>query len=194
MTSVQPSPSSIEARALDGYLVVSAQGGDRSAFDLLARRWDRRLRAHAWRLTGDRDLASEATQAGWLEIAHGLSGLRDESAFAAWAFRIITRRCAGLIRQRQRQRGLLQAIEAETPHEPDQTSSVDSMAPRLQAAIRALPNAQRAAVALFYFEDLSVAEAAVALDVPAGTVKTRLMHARRSLRAVLEGEHHEQDG
>jgi DNA-directed RNA polymerase specialized sigma24 family protein len=46
----------------------------------------------------------------------------------------------------------------------------------------------RAAIALFHFEDMSVAEVAVALDVPAGTVKTRLMHARRKLRAALEGD------
>ena len=46
----------------------------------------------------------------------------------------------------------------------------------------------RAAIALFHFEDMSIAETAVALDVPAGTVKTRLMHARRTLRAVLEGD------
>jgi RNA polymerase sigma factor (sigma-70 family) len=58
----------------------------------------------------------------------------------------------------------------------------------LQAALAALPEVQRATVGLFYLEDLSVAEVAVALNVPAGTVKTRLMHARRTLRAVLEGD------
>jgi RNA polymerase sigma-70 factor (ECF subfamily) len=51
-----------------------------------------------------------------------------------------------------------------------------------------LPAEQQAAVALFYLEEMSVAEVAVALDVPAGTVKTRLMHARRKLRAALGGE------
>jgi RNA polymerase sigma-70 factor (ECF subfamily) len=59
---------------------------------------------------------------------------------------------------------------------------------RLRAAVRALPPEQRAAVALFYFEDLSIADTAIALDVPAGTVKTRLMHARRKLRNALEGD------
>jgi RNA polymerase sigma-70 factor (ECF subfamily) len=59
---------------------------------------------------------------------------------------------------------------------------------RLRAAVRALPPEQRAAVALYHYEELSVAETAVALDVPAGTVKTRLMHARRKLRALLEGD------
>ncbi len=58
----------------------------------------------------------------------------------------------------------------------------------LRAALADLPQEQRAAIGLFYLEDLGVAEVAIALNVPAGTVKTRLMHARRKLRAVLEGE------
>ena len=55
-------------------------------------------------------------------------------------------------------------------------------------ALAALPPDQRAAIALFHLEDLSIAETAIALNVPAGTVKTRLMHARRKLRAALEGD------
>jgi RNA polymerase sigma-70 factor (ECF subfamily) len=51
-----------------------------------------------------------------------------------------------------------------------------------------LPGPQRVALALFYIEELSVAEIAIATDVPPGTVKTRLMHARRKIRAILEGE------
>jgi RNA polymerase sigma-70 factor (ECF subfamily) len=60
----------------------------------------------------------------------------------------------------------------------------------LEKAIAGLPPEQRAAVALFYIEDFSVAEIAVALSVPLGTVKTRLMHARAKLRAALQGEDH----
>jgi len=59
---------------------------------------------------------------------------------------------------------------------------------RLRRAIQALPRDQRAAIALYHLEEMSVAEVAVALNVAAGTVKTRLMHARRKLRAALEGE------
>lgn len=62
---------------------------------------------------------------------------------------------------------------------------------RLRAAVRALPPEQRAAIALFHFEELSVAEVAGALDVSPGTVKTGLMHARRKLRAVLGEEERE---
>uniref|UniRef100_UPI003A8EF909 RNA polymerase sigma factor n=1 Tax=Maricaulis sp. TaxID=1486257 RepID=UPI003A8EF909 len=56
----------------------------------------------------------------------------------------------------------------------------------LARALATLPVEQRTAMALFYIDDFTVAEIAVALSVPAGTIKTRLMHARRKMRAALE--------
>ena len=174
---------------LDEYLVASARIGDRKAFDLLARRWQGRLVAHAWRLTGDVDLAREAAQEGWVEIVRGLGRLRDERAFPAWVYQIVSRRCARQIGRLQRGRAFAAAAAAEpaeilaAPEEGD----APAMA-RLRAALAGLPPDQRAAIGLFYLEDLGVAEVAIALNVPAGTVKTRLMHARRKLRAVLEGD------
>ena len=175
------------SRLLDEYLLAAIRTGDRKAFELLARRWQKKLLAHAWRLLGgDSETAREAVQEGWVEIVGGMARLRDDRAFPAWAFRIVSRRCARQIGGAVRQRRLSAAIdpvdEVETPAEfgPDHD--------RLRKAIRALPKDQRAAIALFHFEDMSVAEVAVALDVPAGTVKTRLMHARRKLRAAFEGD------
>ena len=174
---------------LDAYLVASARTGDCKAFDLLARRWQGRLVAHAWRLTGEVDLAREAAQEAWIEIVRGLRWLRDERAFPAWAYRIVSRRCARRIGQLRHDRALAAAAAAEpadaftAPEEGD----APAMA-RLRKALAGLPPDQRAAIGLFYLEDLDVAQVATALNVPAGTVKTRLMHARRKLRAVLEGD------
>ncbi len=58
----------------------------------------------------------------------------------------------------------------------------------LHQAIAALPTKQRAVIALYYLEEFSITAISVALSVPAGTVKTRLMHARKKMRATLEGE------
>lgn len=174
------------ARVLDEYLVAAVRAGDRRALETLAKRWHARLVAHAWRLTGDHDFAREAAQAGWIEIMRGLHRLEDVRAFPAWAFRIVSRRCARQIGGAVQRRALAQKLTQETsPETADMGGDIDAM--RLRRAIRDLPSEQRAAIALFYFEDLSVAETAVALNVPAGTVKTRLMHARRKLRATLEG-------
>ena len=175
------------ARIFDEYLVACARAGDRKAFEQLAGRWQKKLVAHAWRLIGDPEGARDAAQAAWIEIVRGLDRLQDDRAFPAWAYRIVSRRCAKQIRGAQRRRQLAEVMASEPEAEVvDAGAGLD--ADRLRAAIRGLPPEQRAAVALFYFEDMSVAEVAVALDVPAGTVKTRLMHARRKLRAALEGE------
>lgn len=177
-------PIDSQGRLLDGYLVVCAQAGDQAAAETLARRYHRRLIAHAWRLTGEMELAKDVVQSSWIDIARGLRRLKDETAFTAWAFQIVSRRCARSIRGRQADRALAGALEQAEQREPTQQPEIAT--PRLKAAIHALPTAQRATLALFYFEDLSVGEIAIALDVPAGTVKTRLMHARRALRAMLE--------
>lgn len=175
------------ARVLDEYLVAAARTGDRKAFAMLAERWHGKLLAHAWRLTGDREAASDAAQAGWLEIVRGLPRLQDDRAFAAWAFRIVSRRCAGQIGQAVRRRELGEALAREPEMPAAGVADCDDYA-RLRTAIGRLPPDQGSAIALFYLEEMSVAEVSVALNVPAGTVKTRLMHARRKLRAALEGD------
>lgn len=191
MTRLATPLNTATRRLLDEYLVVAARAGDQRAFADLVRRWHRRFSAHAWRLLGDDEAASDVVQSGWLEIARGLSRLQDERAFPAWAYRIISRRCAQHIAGLRGRRELARAVLAEPAADAVQPDlEMRGEVQRLHAAIRSLPAPQRAAVALFHFEDLSIPEIAVALDVPAGTIKTRLMHARRRLRAVLEGENH----
>lgn len=178
------------ARIFDEYLAASARAGDRAALGLLAERWQPKLIAHAWRLLGEHEAARDAVQEAWADILKGLGRLDDVRVFPAWAYRIVTRRAADVIRRRQRDRRLGAAYAAELKAGEDCASPVEAGAdaPALNAAMAALPPDQRAAVALFYIEDFSVAEVAAAMGVPAGTVKTRLMHARRKLRAMLEGE------
>jgi RNA polymerase sigma-70 factor (ECF subfamily) len=171
----------------DAYLATAAQTGDRKALAALFARWNGKLIAHAWRLTGDGEMAREAAQEGWIEIVRGIGALEDARAFPAWAYRIVTRRCARQIKSAQTRRALAAEVSMSAVA-GDAEAGVGHDAERLRAAVAELPADQRAAVALFYFEELSVAEVAVALDVPAGTVKTRLMHARRKLRETLEGE------
>jgi RNA polymerase sigma factor (sigma-70 family) len=173
-----------KARALDAFLVASARLGDRRSFSMLVNQWNPRLSAHAWRQLGDAELARDVVQQSWADIVRGLGKLQDDGAFAVWAYRIVSRGCARAIGAAQQRRRLDAALAAE----PEVTSPEPGDLEGLRAAVRALPPEQRAAVALYHYEELSIAETAVALDVPAGTVKTRLMHARRKLRALLEGD------
>lgn len=176
-----------KARLFEAYLVAAARTGDAEARARLAAAWQPRLIGHAWRLTGDREMAREAVQDGWVEILKGLTGLRDEMAFPAWALRIVTRRCRRLGGRRGRDRARETGLDDQMPLAAcDGETGPDVLVRQhMRRAIDALPPDQRAALALVYLHELSVAEAALALDAPEGTIKTRLMHARRKLRDHL---------
>ncbi len=172
--------------ALDHYLVTVARIGDKSALNRLAQRWQPKLLRHAQRLLGEGEPALDATQDAWLDILRGLHGLREARAFPAWAYRIVSRRCAGSIRQRQRQCDVAETFDgvASTTASPEQSASAEE----LHMLLDSLPTHHRATLALFYLEGLTVVEVAAALEIAPGTVKTRLMHARQRLRATLQGE------
>ena len=176
-------------RIYDEYLVSAALTGDQVALARLVARWHPRLLRHAWRLLGDAERAKDRVQEAWIEILRGLGRLDDVAAFPAWAYRITTRRCQ---REFGRQRHDVLPLDEEGMDYGEAEPQDDAMAvaadvSKVMDAIDTLPGAQRAALWLFYIDELSVAEIAIATDVPPGTVKTRLMHARRNLRARLEG-------
>jgi RNA polymerase sigma factor (sigma-70 family) len=177
-------------RIFDEYLVAAAVTGDQLALARLVARWQPRLLRHAWRVLGDAERAKDMVQEAWVEILRGLARLDDVAAFPAWAYRIVTRRCQRTFQQKARDLFMREVAEQECDLQTPEQESGEFAAElsKVMDAIGTLPGAQRAALALFYIEELSVAEIAIALDVPPGTVKTRLMHARRKVRALLEGE------
>lgn len=157
-----------------------ARLGDKAAFAKLVDFRGPRLFAHAYRLLGDREEARDAVQEAWVEITKGLSKLRDDSAFPTWAYRITSRRCA-----RQIERNIL-ARKIATPEELPESEPF-SEADTVQEAIKRLTPAQAATIRLFYLEEFSLREVASAMDVPEGTVKSRLASARQQLKTTLKG-------
>jgi RNA polymerase sigma-70 factor (ECF subfamily) len=167
-------------RVFEEYLVLQAQAGDREALARLAARWRPRHYAHARRLLRNPEDAADAVQEAWISIVRGLRNVRHSELFAAWSFSVVTRRCQDHMRRASR----------EPPTEPDADVAADAADPMtgrdLSKALARLPPDQRAAVALFYLEDFSVAEVAASLCVPVGTVKSRLHHARLALRRFFD--------
>lgn len=168
-------------RALLALHVVGARLGRARDFSALVELAGPRLLAHARRLTDEDETARDIVQDAWAAMARGLHGLRDDRAFLPWALAIVTRAAARELKARIRTRETMAELarqHAEPCADP----------PDLGTAIKELPKGQRAALALFYLEGLSVAEVATALAIPPGTVKTRLMLARHRLRALMTGD------
>lgn len=177
-------------RIVEEYLVACARLGDKAAQEQLVERYQRQFLAHAYRLLGNAEQAGDAVQEGWIDILRGLSKLRDDGMFTAWSYRIITRKCAREIKNAQKNREMLRAVKQEPAYGEMVGDGAGKLSDRqlLDGVMSGLSQEQRAAVCMFYLEDMSVAEIAVSLDIPAGTVKTRLMSARNKMRAALQGE------
>lgn len=180
-------PGAEARRALVAYLVASARTGDRAALGRLAALCGPGLLSRARRLSDDAEAARDLVQETWVEIIRALPRLQDDRAFAVWAHTILTRRAARGVRARMAGRRLQAAVQVEADLSPPVESMPADSAP-LRRAIASLPEAQQAVLDLYYRDEMTVAEVARALDIPPGTVKTRLMHARARLRALLEGD------
>ncbi len=169
---------------LDELLVIRCQGGDVRALELLARRWHPRLLRDATYLTGDAEAARDVAQEAWIGIARGVRRLQDPARFRSWAHRIVVHKSRDWIRRERAKRRAAQQV-ADLAQQPAAEQPRDDIA-RLRAALAELPADQRTVLSWFYLEEMSVREIAAALSIPAGTVKSRLYHARNALRSCLK--------
>lgn len=177
-----PGPEALEAR-----LVLLAAAGDRAAFSRLARRLAPAALALATRVLGDRALAEDAVQEALVRLwreAHRFAP--DRGTFAAWWRRLLLN-CA--LDGRRRLRPLQALAEAaglpDPAPDPEERAAAAVRARRIAAAMAALPPRQRAALALFHGEGLSMADIAEALGTSEKAVEGLLGRARAELRRRL---------
>jgi RNA polymerase sigma-70 factor (ECF subfamily) len=172
---------------VDTDLIGRAQRGDEEAFASLAVAAGDRLHAVAHRILRDIDLAEDATQQALLTIWRDLPRLRDPARFDAWSYRLLVRACYAEGSRARRSVPNIRLLAADQPEvAEDLTSVVDR--DQLERGFRRLSIDHRAVVVLHHYLDLPLDEVADVLGVPAGTVRSRLHHAMRGLRAALEAD------
>ena len=164
---------------VDELLVMDAQDGDRQAMHKLVERWQRRLWQHAYRLTSDSEAAWDITQQSWLGIIRGLRRLHDPANFKAWAYKITTNKSIDWIRRRE----ALRQISIEEIQDQEHKEKKDT---GIKELLEKLDTRKRAALSLYYFERLSIPEISAALNIPKGTVKSRLDRARKELKKLWQ--------
>ena len=167
-------------------LVDRARRGDREAFSVLAAGAVHRLYATARLLLRDTELAEDAAQDALVRAWRDLPQLRDAERFDAWLHRLLVRSCMDIGRRRSRWRAEI-AIVPREPAEPDVSSGLADR-DQIERGLRQLTEAQRTILVLTYYGGLTLAEVAVALDIPVGTAKSRLHYAIESLRAALAAD------
>jgi RNA polymerase sigma-70 factor (ECF subfamily) len=173
-------------RLNDELLVLRCQEGDTEAFEALVARWQERLWRHARRLTGNESAAWDVLQETWIGICQGLGRLGDAAAFSAWAYQIVSNKCRDWICREQRHRKSAEQYYERIHCEESETADAKVQYASLKEALEHLPGRDRAILALRYEEGFDTAEIAAILDIPEGTVKSRLFHARQRLTKYLE--------
>jgi RNA polymerase sigma-70 factor (ECF subfamily) len=165
---------------VDEILVMDCQSGRAEALDLLVSRWQKRLWRYACRLTGDAEGAWEVTQESWLGIVRGIRRLSDPARFRPWAYRIVTNKANDWIKRKIKH----SASESDDPPEPRACDSrqASETAADLEAILSRLPERSRTVLTLYYLEELDVTEITRVLNIPAGTVKSRLYTARAEFK------------
>jgi RNA polymerase sigma-70 factor (ECF subfamily) len=171
-----------------GDLVAAASSGDRAALEELLRVHHDRLYALARRITGNDADAADATQEALLAIVRGLPRFDGRSSFSTWSYRVTANACLDELRRRRR-RPLVdlpdEPAERADPAVALDTTVADRML--LDNAVAQLPEEFRAAVVLRDVCDLDYAEIAAVLDLPPGTVRSRIARGRGRLADLLAG-------
>ena len=167
----------------DAELVRAVIDGEKQAFAVLVKRYEKPVRAVAMNVLGDHHLAADVSQDAFVKAYEHLSKLRRPQAFGAWLMKI-TRRCA--LRSAQRKPNEVQFETTMAGKIEDCDGQLDEGKQRLLSAIVKLPRPEKQVVMLRYFSDKSVHDVAGILDRNVGTVTKQLSRARVRLRAMLE--------
>ena len=168
-------------------LVERARGGDREAFDALARSVGDQCMAIAFRILRDADLADDAVQAALISGWQQLRSLRDPDAFEAWLHRILTHECYAEARRRTRLRAQIRVLPMGAGVESTEILSVHDR-DQLERAFRRLTLEQRAVLVFHHYVGLPLPDVATRLGIPLWTAKSRLHHATAALRASLDAD------
>jgi len=182
-----PDPALDDARDIARFLA-----GDQAGYEALVRRYWRRAHGVALGLAGSGDDAMDATQKAFLRVWKALPRFREGDPFYPWLYRIVRNSALNQRRDEKRHRG---DVPLEFVNRPDSRPSPlddaegEDLRRRLWAEIQALPVEQREVLMLHQFQGLKYREIAALLEIPIGTVMSRLHVARSRLarRLVAEG-------
>ncbi len=181
---------------IEEALLVRARGGDRNAYGELAARCYPAVVRVVYRMCGDTQLAEDAAQEAFIRAWTKLPAYQPKAPFSRWVYRIAINTALDVLRHKPQD----SLDEDETADQlaggspdPETVYIEREQADRVQHAIRSLPDGARAVLVLREYGGLSYDEIAANLEIPAGTVMSRLNYARNRLREMLREERTEME-
>jgi RNA polymerase sigma-70 factor (ECF subfamily) len=192
-----PEPQPGPAQADDEELVLRTQRGDLRSYDELVRRYQERIYATIYHMTGNHEDAGDLTQETFIKAYQALKSFKGDSSFYTWVYRIAINKTLNFLKQKRHKTHLsLDDLTFNAEHEPEMVELVSEKTPRrdlslselqqkLNAAMDKLSKEHKLVVVLHHIQGLSHEEISQILDCNIGTVRSRLFYARQQLQAYL---------
>ena len=180
-------------KILDSWLVLQCQSGNKKATSLLVKRWHKKLCKQANWYVKDLDTSKDIVQDSWTVIFNKIHKLKDSNRFGGWALAIISRKSIDWLRKNKREIKNLEKYYNNTTITIDDasTNTSEDLLMILRTAIKKLPDEHQAVLHLFYLEAYSIKEIAEIMQLPGGTIKSRLFNAREKLKLIIKNKSHE---
>jgi RNA polymerase sigma-70 factor, ECF subfamily len=185
----------------DLTLVKRVKTGDQRAFKLLVERYQRKIYAVALGMVKDKEEALDISQEAFVKVYRYLDHFKGDSSFYTWLYRITVNICIDALRKKQALRGeqveLDEAVKMDTAEanigalgsrlgtNPQKSALRKELAEKIQQALETVPEKHRAILLLREVEGMSYEDLARTLEIPKGTVMSRLFHARTKVQKIL---------
>lgn len=171
--------------------IARAQRGDVTAYESLVRAYEQVAFRAAYLITRDEHEAADAAQDAFLRAYHAIGSFEQGKPFRPWLMRIVTNLALNRVQASARhaklnEQYLKEMNASEDKHSPEQTAVEQERGERLMQAVGRLSHEERTLLSLRYFLELPEAEVAEALNVPQGTVKSRLHRTLAKLREIIQ--------
>ena len=175
----------------DQLMAMVKQTGDHAAFKLLLKRYQKPLFGYMWRFTGDRHAAEDLLQETYMRIYQARTKFNEKFSFSGWAYRIATNACLDMRKKKSHAAEKTAGEEIITRHPSPHAAPEDEMLHNARNSeilqlLAELPEKFRAVLLLKHYEDLSIKAIAAVLDIPEGTVKSRLYKGIKQLTELAE--------
>ncbi len=165
----------------DEIAIEKCRNGEREAFRHLVEKYQRQAVSHATAILSSREDALDATQEAFIDAFKALKQFDSSRPFYPWFYVLLRNRCFKMAARKRKTESIDETVIV-APNSPAQSERILA----LENALRSLNMEDREIVTLKYFDGLSYNELAERLQIPKGTVMSRLFHARKRLQAKLE--------
>ncbi len=167
-------------------LIEAAAAGNMGAFSEIVRLYRMRVLRVACGIVGSAEEAEDVAQEVFVKLWNSLPNYQAQSAFDSWLYRITVNAAIDALRKRRRELPLEDELSRTTKEPPEEAALRNETRRQVQQAIQALPEAARVTLILREYEQLSYKQIADVLQIPIGTVMSRLNYARQLLKKSLD--------